>query len=147
MVTGERIKRRRIELKWSQRELASRMNYNHHSTITKIEAGKVDIPTSRVMQFSEVLGVSVAYLMGWTDEQNPTEENSAPAQETVLLNFDNEFSELQLTPQEIKNVKEYISAIHDPRAEQYRRLAALNLSADELSELCKYAEYLLSRRK
>ena len=74
MKIGERIKQRRQELKWSQRELASRMDYDH-STITRIETGKIDIPQSRVVQFSKVLGVSIAYLMGWdADEKNLTTE-------------------------------------------------------------------------
>ena len=76
MVTiGERIKRRRNELKWSQRELSDRMGYGNHSTITKIEAGKVDIPQSRIVQFADVLGVSVAYLMGWEEsiQKKPVE--------------------------------------------------------------------------
>lgn len=68
MKIGERIKQRRQELKWSQRELASRMDYDH-STITRIETGKIDIPQSRVVQFSKVLGVSIAYLMGWDNEE------------------------------------------------------------------------------
>lgn len=77
MKIGERIKHRRQELQWSQRELASRMNYDH-STITRIEKGIIDIPQSRVVQFSKVLGVSIAYLMGWEDEQkNPTTENDS----------------------------------------------------------------------
>lgn len=75
MTIGERIKKRRNELKWSQRELSDRMGYSNHSTITKIEAGKVDIPQSRIVQFAEVLNVSVAYLMGWNEEieKNPKE--------------------------------------------------------------------------
>lgn len=76
MVTiGGRIKARRNELKWSQRELSDRMGYQNHSTITKIEAGKVDIPQSRIVQFADVLGVSVAHLMGWDEkiEKNPVE--------------------------------------------------------------------------
>ena len=68
MKIGERIKQRRQELEWSQRELADRMGYNH-STITRIETGKIDISQSRVVQFSEVLGVSIAYLMGWQSEE------------------------------------------------------------------------------
>lgn len=75
MKIGERIKQRRQELQWSQRDLAERMNYNH-STITRIESGKIDIPQSRVVRFSEVLGVSIAYLMGW-EEKNPTTENDS----------------------------------------------------------------------
>lgn len=66
---GERIKQRRIELEWSQRELARRMGYTNNSTIVKIEQGKVEVYQSKIVQFSEVLGVSVAYLMGWEEEQ------------------------------------------------------------------------------
>lgn len=77
MKIGERIKLKRQELQWSQRELAARMNYDH-STITRIEKGVIDIPQSRVVQFSKVLGVSIAYLMGWEEEQkNPTTENDS----------------------------------------------------------------------
>ena len=68
MKIGDRIKQRRMELDWSQRDLANKMGYNH-STITRIETGKIDISQSRVIQFSEVLGVSIAYLMGWEEEQ------------------------------------------------------------------------------
>lgn len=68
MTIGERIKLKRNELKWSQRELCKRMGYSDHSTIAKIEAGKVDIPQSRIVQFAEALGVSVAYLMGWEEK-------------------------------------------------------------------------------
>lgn len=74
MTIGEKIKKRRNELKWSQRELSDKMGYSNHSTITRIEAGKIDIPQSRIVQFAEVLGVSVAYLMGWESiEENPVE--------------------------------------------------------------------------
>lgn len=69
MRIGERIRRRRIELGWSQRELAAKMKYSHHSTLARIETGKVDVSQTRIVQFAEVLGVSVAYLMGWEEEQ------------------------------------------------------------------------------
>ena len=74
MKIGERIKIRRQELEWSQRELAAKMNYNHHSTLARIESGQVDVTQSRIVQFAEVLGVSVAYLMGW--EENESDETT-----------------------------------------------------------------------
>lgn len=77
MTIGERIKARRNELKLSQRELCKKMGYSNHSTIGKIESGKVDIPQSRIVQFAEVLGVSVAYLMGW-DKQIQIEIKEDP---------------------------------------------------------------------
>lgn len=77
MTIGEKIKKRRNELEWSQRELSDRMGYLNHSTIARIESGKVDIPQSRIVQFAEVLGVSVAYLMGW-DKQIQIEIKEDP---------------------------------------------------------------------
>jgi len=68
MNIGQRIKQKRIERGWSQREMADRMGYGNNSTIARIEAGKVDIPQSRIIQFADVLGVSVAYLMGWEEQ-------------------------------------------------------------------------------
>lgn len=68
MTIGERIKLKREEKDWTQRDLASKMKYSNHSTVGKIERGKVDIPQSRIVQFAEVLGTSVAYLMGWEEE-------------------------------------------------------------------------------
>lgn len=72
MTIGERIKEKRMEKGWSQRDLAAKMQYSNHSTIGKIENGKVDIPQSRIVQFAEVLGVNIAYLMGWDEEQKET---------------------------------------------------------------------------
>lgn len=88
MSIGERIKARRNELQWSQRDLAAKMNYSHHSTVARIEAGKVDIPQSRIVQFSEVLGVSVAYLMGWDDEIKKNPEATAERHFEILMDED-----------------------------------------------------------
>lgn len=65
---GSRIKARRQELKMSQRELASRMGYTDHTTITRIEAGKVDPPQSRISAFAKALGTTPAHLLGWDAE-------------------------------------------------------------------------------
>lgn len=67
-IVGKRIKARRQELQLSQRDLAERMGYSNHSTITRIEAGTVDLPQSRLLQFAEALGTTPAYLMGMDAE-------------------------------------------------------------------------------
>lgn len=89
MNIGDRIKQRRLELEWSQRELASKMGYNH-STITRIETGKIDISQSKVMQFSEVLGVSIAYLMGWQNEEEE-QKNDTIADVVLKMRTDPDF--------------------------------------------------------
>ena len=69
MEIGDRIRNKRMELGWSQRELAKRMGYSDNSTLARIEQGKVEVYQNKIVQFSEVLGVSIAYLMGWEEEQ------------------------------------------------------------------------------
>lgn len=88
MKIGEKIKLRRMELKWSQRDLAEKMGYNH-STITRIETGKIDIPQSRILQFAEVLHTDVAYLMDWEEEQKekPTAESELSENINKLVEF------------------------------------------------------------
>jgi transcriptional regulator with XRE-family HTH domain len=51
------------------------MGYSHHSTVARIEAGKVDVPQSRIVQFADVLNVPISYLMDWEEEMQvqPTE--------------------------------------------------------------------------
>lgn len=65
---GSKIRARREELKLTQRELAARMGYTDHTTITRIEAGKTDPPLSRVSQFAKALGVTPGHLLGWDAE-------------------------------------------------------------------------------
>jgi repressor LexA len=85
MKIGEKIKLRRKELRWSQRDLAEKMGYNH-STITRIETGKIDIPQSRIAQFAEVLHTDIAYLMDWQEEK-PAQEDELSANIKMLVGF------------------------------------------------------------
>ena len=74
MEIGEKIKMRRMELGWSQRELARKMGYSDNSTLARIEQGKVDVYQNKIVQFSEVLGVSIAYLMDWEEEEQKKDD-------------------------------------------------------------------------
>lgn len=69
MKIGDRIRLKRNEKGLSQRDLAALMGYSHHSTLARIENGSVDVSQKKIVQFAEVLGVSVAYLMGWNEEK------------------------------------------------------------------------------
>lgn len=77
MTIGERIKTRRNEMGLSLREAAARLGYNDHTTLSRIEAGKVDLPQSRIVKFAEVLGVTPGYIMGW--EQEPEDMGALAA--------------------------------------------------------------------
>lgn len=92
---GERIKARREELHFTQRELAKLMGYSNHSTIARIESGLVDIPYSCIEQFAKVLGVSVSYIL-------ETENEKKPEVSVADDNFVNEQSGLNRIQQKIK---------------------------------------------
>ena len=74
---GERIKKRRLELGWSQRELARRMGYKDNSTLARIEKGTVDVYQNKIVQFATILKTTPAYLMGWEDEETFTKKEDA----------------------------------------------------------------------
>lgn len=65
---GQEIKNRRIELGWTQEQLAEKIGYKHCSSINKIELGINDIPQSKIEKFADVLGVSVLYLLGYHED-------------------------------------------------------------------------------
>lgn len=65
---GLRIRERREALHLTQEELASRMGYKDKSSIHRIEAGRADIPQSKVYAFARALDTTPGYLMGWRDE-------------------------------------------------------------------------------
>ena len=88
MGIGEKIKQRRIELDWSQRDLAKKMGYSDNSTLARIEQGKVDVNQAKIEQFAEVLGVSIAYLMDWEEEQK---KNDIQADIILRMRTDNDF--------------------------------------------------------
>ena len=114
MSIGQKIKAKRQEKGWSQRELAQKMGYTHHSTLARIETGKVDVSQTRIVQFSEVLNVSVAYLMGWEEEieKNPVE--AAERHFEILMDADiaemfEEFKTLDSTKRKI--VKDLVHSL------------------------------------
>ena len=74
---GERIRERRLELMWTQEELATKAGYSREagrSSITRIEQGLVNIPAARIKRIAAALGVSEAYLLGLTDDREPAKK-------------------------------------------------------------------------
>lgn len=62
------IKKRREELRMTQRELAAKVGYKDNSTIAKMEKGGVDITLGRLKQIADALETTPAELMGWEVE-------------------------------------------------------------------------------
>jgi transcriptional regulator with XRE-family HTH domain len=55
-------------MKMSQRDLAAKLGYSDHTTLTRIEADKVNLSESRIKQISNALDVSMSHLMGWDEK-------------------------------------------------------------------------------
>ena len=112
MTVATRIKNRRNELGWSQRELASKMGYASNTTVAKIEQGKVDVSQDRLEQFAQVLGVSVAHLMGLEQIQK---KNDQLVKLVIRLRHDDRFAEAvkmldEVSEAQFDNIVQILSA-------------------------------------
>lgn len=116
---GQRIKSKREEKGWTQEELAKKMGYRSKSTINKIEMGINDISQGKIVKFAEVLETSIAYLMGWDQEQIDA----------------------------ISKIQEDADAYDDAIEAKIKQIADLNLSEAELEEVYNFAKYVISKRK
>ena len=58
------IRKLRKEAHLSQDELARKVGYTDRSSIAKIEAGKVDLPETKIKIFAQALNTTPAELMG-----------------------------------------------------------------------------------
>ena len=121
---GARIKKRRIELGMSQDELAERMGYKSRSTIAKIENGTNDVVQSNIVKFSEVLNVSIAYLMGWEQQVEEKPVETANKLADMFLGI------------EIKETDEEVALM----LEEYRQL-----DESKKAQVREYVHFLLGR--
>lgn len=66
MSVGANIKKRRVELRMTQQELADAMGYRTRSTIAKIESEENDVTQKKLMKFAAVLDTTVEELVTGT---------------------------------------------------------------------------------
>lgn len=88
MTVGERIKNRRVELGYSQEELAKKMGYSGKSTVCKAETCGDDITTTKIKKYASALNCSFEYLMGWEEIKTVNLDLSNPEQDGELLLMD-----------------------------------------------------------
>lgn len=77
---GNRIRLLRTSQQMSLDELARKCGYtseNARSSIQKIEAGKSDIPASKIRQIANALNTTEAVLMGWEKDDRLNSEQIA----------------------------------------------------------------------
>lgn len=77
----ENIKNLRKQNNWTQEELAKKTGYTDRSAIAKIEAGRIDLPQSKIIEFANVFGVDAGDLLGWGDDLYVTTLPSTPEEE------------------------------------------------------------------
>ena len=88
MSIGSRIRSARKSAGMSQEELGKRLDIGK-SSISEWESGKRALPIDVVEQISEILGVSVPYLMGWDEETVATKSiGLSPAALDVARRYD-----------------------------------------------------------
>lgn len=74
MTLGEKIRNRRINLGYSQDELAEMVGFKSKSAISKIETNERDLNQDKIMPMAVALKVTPGYLLGWEDiDGNETE--------------------------------------------------------------------------
>ena len=63
MPAGDNIRKRRLELRMSQQDLADAMGYKTRSTVAKIESGENDVSQKKLQRFAAVLNTTVEALI------------------------------------------------------------------------------------
>ena len=108
MELADKVRLRRMELGWSQEELASRMGYKSRSSINKIENGR-PVTQKIIYRLSEVLDVPINYLMGWEEaiQEKPVEMAERHFEMIMDEDLNDIFEDLQyLDVRERKMVKD-----------------------------------------
>ena len=105
MTIGDRIKNTREGMQVTQEELAKHIN-STKQTIYKYENNIVtNIPSDKIEKIAEFLGVTPAYLFGWTDNKNNKVKFISPLYKALeKLDLKND----DLTDREIKSIVDYV---------------------------------------
>ena len=75
---GLKIKSLREEKKLSQSDLAALVGYKDKTAIAKVEAGKVDLPQSKISAFAKALNTTTSYLFSDEPEDTTSEVSTFP---------------------------------------------------------------------
>lgn len=105
-----RIRERRKQLGMTQEELATKMGFKTKGSISKIEAGERNLPTSKIKLFAEVLDTTPAYLMGWEDNVGTTTTTTGNHNATNTNN--NYYSDCGSSTKEAIEFMDKDSALH-----------------------------------
>ncbi len=71
---GAKIKSLRENKELSQSQLAELVGYKDKTSIAKIEAGKVDLPQSKILAFSKALNVTPSFLLNLDSDKPESDQ-------------------------------------------------------------------------
>ena len=99
---GLRIKGLRESKKMSQAELAEKVGYKDKTAIAKVEAGKVDLPQSKISAFAKALNTTTSYLFADEEKEKP---------KTIAAHFDGD----EYTEEELNKITEFAAFVKSNR--------------------------------
>lgn len=99
---GLKIKGLREDKKLSQSGLAALVGYKDKTAIAKVEAGKVDLPQSKISAFAKALNTTTSYL--FSDEEDDE-------QITIATHFDG----ADYTEEELDKIKAFAAFVKSNR--------------------------------
>ena len=129
---GQRIKQAREALGMTQAELARRMGYSARSTINRIENGSQAFPMKKLDKFAQVLDVTPAYLIGFTEKDIPDGLNKE-----LFLNY----------VHDSKN-PDFLAAIEGtPSDDLCIKIKVSDLNDSEVDYMDKQLDFIVGQRK
>lgn len=129
---GSRIKDRRIELGWTLGELAAKVGYSDNSTLSRVENGKTDMPLKKLDKIAQVLDVTPAYLIGFTEADIPDGLNKK-----LYLNYIHD-----------SNNPDFLAAIEGtPSDDLCIKIKASDLNDFEVDYMDKQLDFIVGQRK
>lgn len=123
---GKRITDRRKELGLTQDELAKKVGYVSHSTITKVESGLIDLPQSKIAAIADALDCSPAYIMGISN----TPEDTAHRKHVIEQEENKIF-----IPEKYKDVAVAFHGGGD------------NLTQEDIDDIVRFIEFIKNKKK
>lgn len=129
---GNRIKDRRLELGLTLDELASKVGYSDKSTLSRVENGKTDMPLKKLDKIAQVLDVTPAYLIGFTEADIPDGLNKE-----LYLNYIHD-----------SNNPDFLAAIEGtPSDDLCIKIKASDLNDSEVDYMDKQLDFIVGQRK
>lgn len=142
MTIGDRIKSRRIELGYTQEQLATKLGYKTKGSIAKIENGEQSLTPERLYDIAKVLETSPSYLAGWEDGAI-----TLPAEMKFEENAAEEFKPSIVFADGDESAQRIYKALHILGELPIEKLKVLNsLTTDEWSDLTFYLDLMVFKK-